>query len=157
MKGSLYGGGQLQVGSSDIPASSVAVTGSITGLASILFIAATVQFDASSIISADGTSITDGPGKGTISGVYSGGASHGGSGGSFAPSTVGVPYGSYTTPTLSGSRGGPSPLDGTGMVIFICNNISVNAELENSGRSWRRSDKHCGINPIHSQRCCIEC
>lgn len=113
--GTVSGGGSLEVGTGIRPATKVIVDagGVITGLKSIDITANRLYVAEENSISLNGGSNLEGQGFGG----NSGGASHGGSGGSGVMSYVGTPYGSYAYPQLAGSRGG-APDATMGIYLF---------------------------------------
>lgn len=120
MAGAIYGGGSISFGDPHSYANEVTIKGSISSMKSINITANLVTIVANSIISVTGSSPQDGPGKGFHSSDgQSGGGSYGGSGGSHVTGNVGNPYGSYTLPTLYGSRGGHSSYESMNFLLFI--------------------------------------
>lgn len=95
-------GAQLTIEAGDF----FAMEGVVVGL-SLFVVSSATKFTstATSVISCTGTSNVS-TGGGTVSGIFSGGGSHGGSGGSYITTNFGVPYDLYNTPSQFGSKGG---------------------------------------------------
>lgn len=107
MSGSITGRGNLLVGTNLTNPVDVDIFGTIT-LPSVTIYSQSLYI--SGTISTNGMSNASMPGRGSRADSGSGGGSHGGSGGANVGNIVGIPYGSYYSPSLPGSVGGSSAI-----------------------------------------------
>lgn len=103
VEGTIDGGGTLVVGTSDIPANFVSISGLVTSMDSVIINSRIV--DIPGTISTTSSVAGLGPGGLYVDGKQAGGGGHGGSGGSGYSGVAGIAYDSYLYPSLPGSKG----------------------------------------------------